>query len=207
MRKPAAVRKGKKLPAPVRILLPAVLWLGLWWILSAAVDREVLIPSPPAVLDRLIHLLATSEFYASVGMSVLRVTAGFAAGILLGSALGLFCAQFRIADAAVSPVMSVIRSTPVASVIILALVWIRKDFIPGLISALMVMPVLFGNVREGYFAADPSLLEMADLFRLKRSKIWSKIRLPAMLPFFAAGVKTSIGLAWKAGVAAEVLSL
>ena len=199
--------QAKKLHPVLRFLLPAVFWIGLWWILSAVVGQEVLIPSPPAVLRRLWALLGTSSFYLSVLFSVLRVTAGLVSGFVVGVLLGALCAKVPAADALVSPFMSIVRATPVASFIILALVWVNRDVVPVLISALMVAPILFGNVREGLRQTDPQLLEMASVFRLPAGKIWTKIYFPSVLPYAAAGLKTGIGLSWKAGVAAEVLSL
>ncbi len=199
--------KRGTIPAAVRVILPAVFWIGVWWALSAIVNREVLIPSPPAVFLHLLSLLRTADFYLSVMFSVLRVTAGFALGLAAGCLFGALCAGNGWIDALMFPFMSVVRATPVASFIILALVWVNRDMVPVLISAMMVMPVIFGNVREGIRKTDRGLLEMARVFQIGTRKTWTKIRIPSVLPYLFAGIKTSIGLSWKAGVAAEVLSL
>ena len=198
-------KRAKNLPAPLRFLLVFTFWIGVWWIISAIVGKEVLIPSPPAVAVHLFELLKTSDFYISVGMSVLRITAGFAAAVLVGIITGVLCAASKPADALLSPLFSVIKATPVASFIILALVWINKELIPVFISALMVLPVVHGNVREGILSADKELLEMAKIFGFTKKQTFVRIYLPSVAPYLTAAVKTCLGLAWKAGVASEVL--
>ncbi|MBO4366148.1 MAG: ABC transporter permease subunit [Clostridia bacterium] len=200
-------KKTSRLPGFVRGLIAFVFWIGVWWILSAVVGKEVLVPSPPVVAEHLFSFFKTGEFYLSVLSTLGRILGGFTAAVLLGTALGILCARVRAVDTLISPLMSVIRSTPVASFIILALVWIDKNLIPAAISALMVLPVLFGNVKAGVLSADPKLLEMAAVFRFSRKQKLSRIYFPAVAPYLTAGLKTCLGLAWKAGVAAEVLSL
>jgi NitT/TauT family transport system permease protein len=71
---------------------------------------------------------------------------------------------------------------------------------------LMVMPIIWANLVEGIRKTDRQLLEMARLFKMNR---WRRIRLiylPSISPFLISAVSTSLGLGWKAGIAAEVLS-
>ena len=199
------MKKRARLPVPLRALIAFAFWVGVWWIISAIVGKEVLIPSPPVVAAHLLGLLKTSDFYMSVGLSVLRITAGFAVAVLLGIITGILCAVSKPADTLLSPLFSVIKATPVASFIILALVWINKELIPVFISALMVLPVIHGNVREGILSTDKDLLEMAKIFGFTKKQKLLRIYLPSVSPYIAAGVKTCLGLAWKAGVASEVL--
>lgn len=199
------MKKQLRLPSPVRAVLVFAFWVGVWWIISAIVGKEVLIPSPPVVCVHLFELLKTSDFHLSVALSVLRITAGFAAAVIAGIITGVICAVSKTADALLSPLFSVIKATPVASFIILALVWINKELIPVFIAALMVLPVIHGNVREGIISADKDLLEMAKIFGFTKKQKLKLIYLPSVSPYLIAGAKTCLGLAWKAGVASEVL--
>ena len=105
------------------------------------------------------------------------------------------------------PLLTVVRSTPVASFIILALVWIKRDNVAIFIAFLMVLPILWGNVSRGIAECDRDLLEMAHVFRFSKKDMLRKVYLPSVRPYFFAGCSTALGLSWKAGVAAEVLSL
>ena len=110
-------------------------------------------------------------------------------------------------DAMLAPVMQLVKATPVASFIILALVWVSGKSLSILISFLMVLPVLYGAVRTGLESADPQLLEMARVFRLPLGRRVKAIWLPAVLPAFRQGCSVALGICWKSGVAAEVIGL
>ena len=71
---------------------------------------------------------------------------------------------------------------------------------------MMVFPVLFENVREGISQAPKDLLEMASVFRISWIMKVKRIYIPAIKPFFFSALTTSVGLAVKAGVAAEVVA-
>ena len=198
-------QKFNKIPGPIRGIIALLFWVAVWWILSLAVGREVLIPTPLRVFKRLFELLRTADFYRIVGLSLLRILAGFSAAIVLGVLFGVLSAKLPPVDLLLSPLLSVIRATPVASFIILALVFLNKQLIPGAIAFLMVFPVMCGNIRTGILETDRGLLEMAQVFRLKRSAVLREIQLPAVRPYFIAAFRNALGMAWKAGVAAEVL--
>ena len=75
------------------------------------------------------------------------------------------------------------------------------------ISFLMVLPLVWSNVHEGLCAQDRQLLEMARVFRVPWKRRVRMIYLPAVEPFLLAGCTTSLGMSWKAGVAAEVIGV
>ena len=100
-----------------------------------------------------------------------------------------------------------VRATPVASFILLVLLWTGKNFVPVVISALMVIPVVWGNLARGIRETDPQLLEMARAYRVSRWKTLRLVYLPSLRPYFGTAITTAMGLAWKSGVAAEVLCL
>lgn len=108
-------------------------------------------------------------------------------------------------DRLIAPAVKVIRATPVASFIVLVLLWAPTGRVPAVVSALMVLPVLWGNVCKGIGQTDPKLLEAAGAYRFSTGKKLRLIYVPCALPYVASGCATALGLAWKAGVAAEVL--
>lgn len=190
-----------------RILLPAAFWLAVWCLAAACVDQPLLVPSPIAVLRRLGELAAAPLFWRSTLVSLLRIFCGALAGTILGTLCAVLTSRFRLADWILAPAIRLVRATPVASFIILVLLWVSAGKVPGVISALMVLPVVWESVSAGIRSADPQLLELARSYQFSRRKLICYVYLPAVRPHFAAGVCTAIGLAWKSGVAAEVLCL
>lgn len=194
-----------KIPRFARTVFVLAFWIFIWWIISVCVNQEVLVPSPAEVSRRLLELIQTKEFYTTVLNSVLRIISGFLYATVAGVLLGILAARISLLDELISPLLSLVKATPVASFIILALVWIDKQLIPSFISFLMVFPIIHGNVSTGLKNTPYELIEMAKIYHFSfRHKI-TKLYFPAVFPYFAAGFKTALGLSWKAGVAAEVL--
>ncbi|WP_186565263.1 ABC transporter permease [Lawsonibacter celer] len=189
----------------LRAAIPLAFWLGVWQLAALAVGKELLLPGPLAVGERLFALAGERAFWRSAGMSLGRIFGGFAAGVLLGCALAALSSVSQWADRLFSPAVKVIRATPVASFIVLVLLWAPTGRVPAIISALMVLPVLWGNVRRGITQTDPLLLEAARAYRFSRGRTLRLVYLPSVFPYFASGCSTGLGLAWKSGVAAEVL--
>ncbi len=188
-----------------RILLPLAFWLGVWQLLSARIGQELLLPSPAAVARTLGGLLTQGNFWLTTGATLGRIFAGTLAGILLGIVLAVLSCLSPLCDCILSPAVRVVRATPVASFIVLILLWVRTGRVPAVISALMVLPVVWGNVVRGVHEIDAGLLEMARVYRFGRLKTLRLVAIPSVMPYFASACLTALGLSWKAGVAAEVL--
>lgn len=189
----------------LRTAFAAAFWLLLWEGAARLVGQEILLPAPEKVIARLGALLLDGAFWQAAGGSLLRVTAGFLLSVLLGTALAVLTWRFPLCAALLSPLRSVVKATPVASFIILALVWLRGNWVPVAISALMVLPVVWGNVEKGLREVDESLLEMTRIYRWSGKKTARLLYVPSVLPYFAAACGTGAGLSWKAGIAAEVI--
>lgn len=196
----------KRLKTFLRGMGVAAFWLLIWQVLSAAVGSEMLLPSPAATLKSLARLIGEGGFFTSVFASLLRVVAGYLCAVLFGVALGALTAASSFADALLRPVRSLVKATPVASFILLIMLWLKSPIVPAFTAFLMVLPVVWANVQEGIRATDVTLLEMAKLFRFGRGKILRHIYLPSVLPQLLAACATGLGLAWKASVAAEVIA-
>ena len=187
------------------ILIPLAFWLAVWQLAALAVGTDQLLPGPWTVARTLALQLVTARFWQITALTLARIFAGLLAGVLLGTLIAVLTCASRWCDRLLSPMVRVIRATPVASFILLVLLWVYTGRVPGVISALMVLPVIWGNVSRGIRETDPLLLELAAAYRFGRRKTLTLVCIPSVAPYFTAGVETSLGLAWKAGVAAEVL--
>ncbi len=194
----------RKLPGGLAVLL---FWTVLWALLAYFVGQELLLPSPLQVLKKLGAMAGTEAFWLATGRSILRVLAGLLSATVLGVLLAVLTTRSALARRLLAPVMTVVKSTPVASFIILALLWLGRDVLPAFITALMVLPVVWANVSAGLEAQDPQLLELARVYRLSRLRVLRRITVPSVLPHFRAALRSSLGMGWKAGIAAEVLTV
>ena len=185
----------------------AVFWLVVWAVVCYFVNLKLLLPLPYPwdVAEALWRLMGESSFWVVVGTSLLRIVIGFTLALVLGVVLAMLTTRFSILHALLSPILSVVRAAPVASFIFVAFLWIQAEEMPAFIAFLMVVPLVWENVRQGILHTDNDLLEMAKVFRLNRIERLRHIRLPAVRPYLQAAVSTGFGFAWKAGVAAEIL--
>lgn len=197
--------KKYDLPTWLKKCLGALFWLALWWLISLIVNKELLVPSPAQTVSVLGVLLVQPAFWGAAALSMLRILCGFGLAAVLGTLGGILADRCPPFDWLISPLLQLIRSVPVASFIILALVWIHTPWLPVFISFLMVLPLFWGNIRTGMVQTDRKELEMGKVLGLSRRKIWSAIRLPALKPYFRSACVTGLGFAWKSGVAAEVI--
>lgn len=185
----------------------AALAVLVWQAASMAVGSALLLPSPAAVLVRLAALLPDGGFWRAVWFSFCRIAGGFGAALVLGTALAFAAGRWPVVDVLLRPYVLAVKSVPVASFIILALIWLSSRTLPLFIAALMVFPPVYLNVLEGIRRTDASLLEMARVFRVPFSRTLRGVYLPQVLPYFRSAVSAALGLCWKAGTAAEVIAL
>lgn len=182
--------------------LAVLFWLGVWQIASMLIGQELLLVSPVRAASTLIGLMATRAFWQSVFSSFGHILEGFALATALGAALA---AASRAVRALLQPLMHAVKATPVASFVILALVFIRSARLSVFISFLMVLPIMYTNILAGIDAADRRLLEMARVFRIGPLRTARSVYLSAAYPHFLSACTLSLGMCWKAGVAAEVI--
>ena len=182
-------------------------WLAVWQAAAMAIGQEVFLVSPVQALRCLLRLLPQADFWHRVGFSAGRILLGFGLGVVCSASLAVAAEICPAAEILIAPVLQLVKATPVASFIILALVWVSGSSLSILISFFMVLPVLYGAVRTGIESADGQLLEMARVFRLPLPCRVKAIWLPAVLPAFRQGCSVALGICWKSGVAAEVIGL
>lgn len=187
--------------------LTLAFWVAVWTALALLVNRELLLPAPWVVVRRLGELAATAAFWRITAVSIGRVLLGITAAVALGTGMAVACSVSKTADALLRPLMTVVKSTPVASFVVLALVWIARDWLPVFISLLMVLPVVWSNVCTGIRSTDPALLELAQVYGWPRGRVLRRIYLPSVRPHFLAALRSGIGFGWKSAIAAEVLTV
>jgi len=182
-------------------------WLLIWEAASVLIGQEILLVSPVSVVIKLKSLVFESNFWQTILFSFCRIVAGFLIATLTGTVFAALSACFRAVEELLAPVMLTIKATPVASFIILVLIWVPSRNLSVITSFLMVLPIIYTNVLIGIRSTDPKLLEMAELFRVPLSRKIIYIYLSQVMPYFQTACSVGLGMCWKAGVAAEVIGI
>lgn len=182
-------------------------WIAAWQILAMVMENAMLLPTPVRVIIRLFELMGTLDFWRITLTSIGRILLGTVLAMGLGIVLAMLTVSSSILEDLISPLMMTIQATPVASITILVLIWLDRDLVPVLICVMMVLPVVWNNVCAGIRSTDPQLLEMGAVYRLSQLQLIRRIYIPTVLPYFRAACSSALGLGWKAGIAAEVLTV
>jgi len=182
-------------------------WLIVWQLAAMYVKQEILLVSPVSMLEKWWELVRQADFWERVAFSSLRIFEGLILGVALGSVLGVLASRYNWVRDLMAPLISVIRAIPVASFIILALAWVSEKSLSAFISFLICFPVFYTNVLNGAGSVDQKLVEMARVFRLNPVKRFRYIFVPAVFPFLKTAFNVSVGLAWKSGTAAELITV
>ena len=191
----------------IKGLLVFLFWMAVWQLLSMAVDIEFLLPSPLATAKALIRNASTAKFWLSVAYSVSRVLLGFASAVIVGALLGFITSRSPILRSLFAPILHIVRAAPVASFIILALVWINTDILPAFISFLMGLPIIWQTVQTALDNPNKELVEAAEIFNLTKKQKLLYVTIPSAFPAFLSSAVTCLGFCWKSAVAAEVICL
>lgn len=188
-------------------ILAIAFWLSIWQLVSSLMGQEILLVSPLSALSRLGHLFLEADFWKTVWYSFSKISLGFFLAFILGIGMALLGANFRAFRVLIQPLMATIQAIPVVSFIILCLIWVSSRNLSVLISFLLVLPIIYTNVLTGIDSIDSSFMDLAKVFKMKRSKIIRYIYLSEVYPHLKSATYVSLGLCWKSGIAAEVIGM
>ena len=190
----------------LRPLLVLLFWLSVWELAALIIGNSFLLPDIKSTFSELLLILSNAASYRVMLLTLLRVSVGLFIGIILGIGFGILAHSSNVVYSLLSPFITVIRSTPVASFIIVLWVIFSGDVLSVLIAFLMVMPIIWQSTVDGFNSIDRNLEEVARVFRFGYLKKIKLIVFPALLKFLLPAIVTSVGLAWKAEIAAEIIA-
>lgn len=198
---------NRQQPPAVKGLPAMIFWTAVWYLAALALGNPLLLPTPLQVIRCLGNLVVTSAFWQITLVSIGRILLGVVCAVFLGTVLAVLTTKSRLLNGLIAPAMTAMQATPVASFTILVLIWVNRDYVPVLICGMMGLPIVWSGVSSGIRMTDPLLLEMAKVYRLPPIHTLRRIWIPSVMPFFRTACSSSLGLGWKAGIAAEVLTV
>jgi len=178
-----------------------------WQAAAVIIDQSIIIASPLDVGTRLFTIWREEGFVSSLWFTFSRIVLGFFLALAAGVLLAVLAGRLRIFEILLRPYMTTVKTVPVASFIIIALVWLSSARLSVFISFLMVLPVVYSNLLSGIQAADKKMAELARVYKIPWHRRLLYINLPRIKPFLISACSVSLGLSWKAGVAAEVIGI
>jgi NitT/TauT family transport system permease protein len=180
--------------------------LAVWKILALYFHSSFIIPQPEDTFLTVLKLFTEKDFLSVAGSTVLRGLVGFIISFFLGLAAGLIAGISPGVNAFITPLLVTVRSVPVISLILLALIWFDPGTVPVFIALLTMFPFICTNVSDGIRSVDPGLVEMAVFYKVNKRRIITGVYLPAIIPFIISGASSAMGIGWRAIIIGEVLS-
>lgn len=181
-------------------------WLVVWELVDHIVDNRLVLAGPIRTLQALAEQIVQPEFLTIVGFSFGRIVLGFLLSFVVGFLLALVAYRVRIFREFVEPLISLLRTIPVASFIILLLIWVGNQALTVFLAFFIVLPLIYTNMVSGFESVDKQMLEMARTYKLSKWKTFLYVYRPAFMPFLLSSTKISLGMTWKSGIMAEVLA-
>lgn len=185
--------------------LAVVFWIGVWWIAALYINKSWVLPTPWTAFSSLLTGIRQQFLFRAVLSSLCEVFKGYISAIVFGVLLAALTARSEIMHILFSPILTVIKATPIASFILILWVMVARNSVPAISVMLIVLPIVWANTEAGFAATDKGLSEMADCYGFSFFKKLWYIYLPSLYPYFKTAALTAMGMAWKAGIAAEVL--
>lgn len=189
----------------IKTIAAVLFWIAAWHIVSVIVDQKLLLASPAETLRALGGLMQSADFYSAILRSLGRIGAGFALAFAAAAVMAFAASKSAFVRLLLEPLMRTVRAVPVASFVIFVLLWAKTSTLSVVISFLMVWPVLYESILSGLMCRNTELEEMGRVFEVPPLRRFRLIAIPLLAPHLRSGLKVSLGLCWKAGIAAEVI--
>ena len=183
------------------------IWLLLWEITARLINISFIIPTISDIANAVLGLMLKADFYLALLFSLGRILLGLLLGTLIGALLAVLTANIEFIHSLISPIMSVIKATPVASFIIILWFFFDKNLIPIIIAVLMVAPIIWEGMKDALGTKNKVLYEVAEIFELPIDKKIKILILPTVMKYTVPAIISASALAWKAGIAAEIITL
>ncbi|MDR2899930.1 MAG: ABC transporter permease subunit [Treponema sp.] len=188
-------------------LLAILIWIAIWQVASIRIGEEMLLASPAAVLKTLWSLIFTTEFWKNIVFSLSRIITGFAGAFVISIPLAALAYRFKFIEIFLNPLMAAAKAAPVASYIILFLLFFSSGILSLVTALTMAIPMLYANILQGLSATDKKLLEMAKVFHMPKRRTIVYVYISELMPFIISACSVALGYSWKAAIAAEVIAL
>ncbi|WP_326910774.1 ABC transporter permease [Sedimentibacter sp. MB31-C6] len=182
-------------------------WIIIWEIFALIINQEIYLPSPISTFQSLYKLLFSQDTYITILYSTYRTLFGFFISCILGIIFGYFCGINKYLFDLFNPLVSVIRTIPVMSIIIIAIIWFKDTNVPIFVAFLMCFPIIWTNTIYGIKETDIKLLQMCKVYNISKIHIVKSVYFYSALPYIKSGMLSALGISWKVTSAAEVLSL
>ncbi|PSB16374.1 nitrate ABC transporter, permease protein [Phormidesmis priestleyi ULC007] len=214
-RKPVNSKLMQRLDDIVSPLIALIILLAIWQVL-ASIPGLTTLPTPVRVVQETWMPLIAYPFYNNGGTdkglfwqvmsSLQRVAIGYSLAAIVGISLGIVVGMNQRVAKSLDPIFQILRTVPPLAWVPIALAALQQNQ-PSAIFVIFITalwPILI-NTAVGVRQIPADYNNVAQVLQLPKSEYFFKILFPAALPYIFTGLRISIGLAWLAIIAAEIV--
>lgn len=186
---------------------PVAFWLVVWQVASMLDSSGILLCGPLDALFALCRLSSTQTFWNSIWFSTLRIVAGVLLGYIIAGALAAASWHTSTVRILLQPALLAIKSTPVACIVVILLIWTGAANVSIITVLLLVVPAIYFALCTGLDNMDAGQRDLFEIFGARGRRRFFALIWPAVLPYLQAASSTVLGMSWKAGIAAELIGV
>lgn len=196
--------KNKLIFITKKYVIPILFWLSVWELIAVLVDHPYFFPHIKDTAIAFKNLIFSLSTYKAIFITFVRIAVGIILGVTLGILFAFLSHKFDFANSILSPAISVMKITPIA--ILYSLLYIKLgNVLPELVAVLMVIPIIWQNLMNGYNSVDKNLSEVCDIYEFSNFKRFKTLTFPALFKYFIPALITAVGIAFKAEISMEIL--
>jgi NitT/TauT family transport system permease protein len=203
--RPAAAAASQPLRIILQRVMLAALFVAFWQAAASSVPGYVF-PGPAQTWDAFLRIVKDGSIGLHLGVTLYRITVGFLIAAVIGVPLGILLGSSKRLGEFFSPVLPVMNSVSSAIWALIAVVWFGlSDMTPIFVCLMTGLPLIVTNVWQGTRSVNAEWLELARSVRMPAHKVFWKIYIPAVLPFFFSGARLAFGFGSRVSLVAEAL--
>ncbi|ABE36803.1 ABC nitrate/sulfonate/bicarbonate family transporter, inner membrane subunit [Paraburkholderia xenovorans LB400] len=195
----------------VRRIVPSVLFFAVLIVVWEGMARSLhspLVPDVRAIYAQLLEIVETGAALVQIWVTFSRMALGFLLALVVALPIGIATARSKAISRFVEPGITLGLTVPGLVWALLCVIWFGTSLLSPVISvALGVLPSLVISVQEGIRSLSGELVEMTQVFRLKRITVLRKIWLPVLYAFIVPGTRVGFSIAWKVIVLVEIFGM
>ena len=188
------------------LVLPLALAAAWEFVVRKGWSSGRLAPPPSVIFATFVDLARTGELQHHTLVTLARVAAGFALGVVVATVIGAATGYSATLRRLLDPTVQALRAIPSIAWVPLFILWlgIFEASKVTLIAAGVFFPVYLG-LMGSIQSVDRKLVEVGRAFRLSDLAMVRRILLPAVLPAYVIALRSGLGLGWMFVVAAELM--
>lgn len=185
--------------------LSLLLLLGFWHILATYLNSPTL-PTPAKVAAVFWQACQSGELFYHLLATLRRLAMSFSIAMLLGISIGVCLGRNKFLDAFFDQWLIIFLNIPALVTIILCYVWFGLEEWAAILAVVInKLPNVIVTIREGARTLNKDLLEMAEAFKLSKTKVFQHIVWPQLQPFVMTATRSGLALIWKIILVVELL--